>query len=862
MMDLVVRRPSNWRFLARAAMVAAAYFVLAVASLALFATVHAQVSPVWPPMGLAIAALLLWGRPYWPAIAVGAFFANLVSGAGAGASLTIAAGNTLAAVTGTWLTERFARGIDAFKTGDAYLRFVLGGAVVASLVSATVGVGSLAVWGIAGADAVPRLWLHWWWGDATGALLFTPLLVTWITGRSHPIAWPAMLLAVTATVVVAWLVFAGPGGFGSQAFPVAFLVIPILVAIGQWMDRRAATASLLALSVVSIAATFNGLGPFAGHSLDQGLLLLQTYLAAAAVSTISLGTAAYERRVTAALLERTVEERTKALAGVVEDLRTQMAARDRAQATMRRTRRQLEKAQDLARMGSWERDLIEGRETWSASLYTILGLDAKNSRPSERNLMAPVHEEDRPAVAKALQACVEEGEPFVLDHRVCWPNGQVRDVRTFGATEDDEDGRPLVFFGVMIDTTDQASQERRFEAVLESAPDAMVIVDQQGIIVHCNPRVHDLFGYTAGELQGLPVETLIPKTLHAKHRGHRHTYTQDPHARPMGSGLDLKATRKDGSEFPVEISLSPIDDPEGRLVVAAIRDITNRKQAEESERLAFERLLEVEKLKEVDAFRTRLLNATSHELNTPITPIQLQLHLLTSGLLGDLNERQRRAADILDRNVKRLARLVGDILDVARLEAGRLRIVPETMDLARVTREAIESFEAQAAQRKIQLDLAGPNRLMMQADPNRISQVLYNLVSNGIKFSPQGSAIQIVVSEGDGVATLDVVDQGPGLTAEQIARLFKPFSQVHDASDPDAPTGTGLGLYISRGIVTAHGGSIEVRSEGHGHGCTFHVELPLTTPPEPDRPGALADADADAAAGDLTGPAPLPRANP
>ncbi len=509
--------------------------------------------------------------------------------------------------------------------------------------------------------------------------------------------------------------------------------------------------------------------------------------------------------------------------------RRTIANQQRLLSRLQRTVRHLEDAQALSHLGSWESVPDTNEVIWSRGMYHILGLALGDAKPSFDALLKVVHEDDRNRVQEELQRAYDLPGPFEMRLRIRRPDGEVRWVQAQGAAEGG-DGGVTRLYGTLQDVTEQRQVERKFEMLLESAPDAMIIVEGSGTIVLVNAQAEKMFGYTRGELLGKSVEALIPESLGPRHITHREKYMEHPTPRPMGAGLELHARRRDGSTFPVEVSLSPIETEEGALVTAAVRDITERKKAAEADRIAFERLLEIEKLKEVDRFKTRVLNTASHELNTPITPLKLQLHMLRSGAFGELNPRQTKAVKILDRNVNRLSDLVGDILDVARLQGGDLKLQPDHMDVAKVARHAVESFEAAAREKVIQLRLVANEPAPVIADPQRISQVFYNLISNALKFSPNGSTILVVVRRDSESVTVQVQDEGPGLVPDQIRRLFQPFSQVHGQS-PDAPPGTGLGLYICKGIVEQHGGTIHVQSTGQGEGSTFTFVIPLEPPP-------------------------------
>jgi PAS domain S-box-containing protein len=373
--------------------------------------------------------------------------------------------------------------------------------------------------------------------------------------------------------------------------------------------------------------------------------------------------------------------------------------------------------------------------------------------------------------------------------------------------------------------------EAKFRGLLEAAPDPIVIVDRAGHIVLANSQAERAFGYAKGEMLGARVEMLLPDDVRAVHSGHRDQYFEEPQARPMGIGLDLQARRKDGSRFPVEISLSPMETEEGLLVTSIIHDVTERKKAEEERLTSLERLKELERLRELDKFKTAFINTAAHELGTPLTPIKLQLHILRSGDGAQLSDRQRKALEILDRNVERLNALVQEVLKVARLQAGRLGITKERVDLNRVVFEAVESFQEPARESGIELEMRTTPGLQVDADPKRVTQVLFNLLNNAWKFTPDGGRITIETARVNELAVVRIRDTGQGMRPEDLQKLFQPFSQVHDTMQK-TQAGTGLGLYICKGIVELHGGRIWAESPGPGLGSTFSFAIPLEAKPE------------------------------
>lgn len=232
------------------------------------------------------------------------------------------------------------------------------------------------------------------------------------------------------------------------------------------------------------------------------------------------------------------------------------------------------------------------------------------------------------------------------------------------------------------------------------------------------------------------------------------------------------------------------------------------------------------RIKELQDARTRLLDTISHDLANPLTPVRLQLSILKEALV-DKPGTTARSMEILERNVEQLARLIEDLKDVARLEGGTLKIRAAPADVAELARSAVDSFQGNAKERGVTLEGKVAPSLPVTADAQRITQVLFNFLTNALKFTPKDGLIRVEAGKSGKDAVVRVTDSGRGLTKEEMDKLFRPFSQVHKATEIKE-RGTGLGLYISKGLIESHGGKIFVESKGHGKGSTFGFSLPLS----------------------------------
>jgi PAS domain S-box-containing protein len=374
--------------------------------------------------------------------------------------------------------------------------------------------------------------------------------------------------------------------------------------------------------------------------------------------------------------------------------------------------------------------------------------------------------------------------------------------------------------------------EARLGAILDATPDATVIVDGDGCIVRVNAQAKRLFGYAREEVLSRPVELLVPERFREAHARHRASYLAAPRPRRMGEHSDLYARRKDGSEVPVEIILSPLQTAEGTLVISAIRDITARKQAELALAQSKQDLEHANaELARASRVKSEFLATMSHEIRTPMNGVIGMTGLL---LDTDLTPEQREYAETVRASGEALLAIINDILDFSKIEAGELTLEVTDLDVRRSVEEVVDLFAAQARDKGLELaSLVYQNvPSVLRGDPGRLRQILTNLVGNALKFTEHGEVVvrAHLLEEKDDAVLLRcaVTDTGIGMTPEERTHLFQPFSQA-DSSTTRKYGGTGLGLAISKRLVELMGGEIGVVS-APGQGSTFWFTVRLGRP--------------------------------
>ena len=476
-------------------------------------------------------------------------------------------------------------------------------------------------------------------------------------------------------------------------------------------------------------------------------------------------------------------------------------------------------AERLSMIGNWQWNTVTNEVRWSSNLYKIFNIDEETLLTYD-TYFSFVHPEDKEMVTNHVQCSLEEKKFPDLLHRIKLRDGTVKNIQLLAEIITNDAGDVIELVGTCQDVTEQRMAEIKFRGLLESAPDAMVIVNEAGNIHMINKQAEKLFGYSAQELIGESVEILIPEAYSAKHRGHRADFFANPKARHMGEGKELFAINKKGKSIPIQISLSPLKTEEGVLVSAAIRDITSQKIAEKKILKAKEEL-EVF-AKKLVAQNTKLADftqITSHNLRAPVSNL--------NSLLGfyKLVQSEEERVDLF----QKLESVVNHLTLT-------LNTLVEALNIRKDNNEdKLEKIEFHSLMVKTQEILSGEimrTGAVIKSDFSKLPDIAYNkiylesiflnLVGNALKYRSADRVPEIYVSSGieNGKKFLKVTDNGQGINLKRHGHKLFGLNKVFHRH-PDA---RGIGLFMTKTQVEAHGGSISAESEVNV-GTTFNINF-------------------------------------
>jgi signal transduction histidine kinase/integral membrane sensor domain MASE1 len=704
------------------AAIAAAYFVAARLGFTL-AFVAEQVTTVWPPAGIALAAAIIFGYRVWPGILAGALLANLTANAPLPVAGAIALGNTLEALAGAWLLRR----VVGFDRSLERMRDVLGLVVLAALgstlLAATIGSATLCAAGLQPWSAFRVLWLDWWLGDALGDLLVAPAILTWPAWRR--VRWPARR-GMEAAAALACLVIVTAAVFGGRLaaaahHPLEYTIFPVLIWIALRFGQPGTAVSILAASTLAISGTVSGFGPFAGTTPHESLVLLQVFNGVMGTTALLLG---------AAMAERATRERRRAADYAITQVLAE--ARTLAEAAPRILKAVCDSlGWDVGLL--WTVDPDAGRlhlvEFWhvpSADVRRFEEMSRTTVFVTGLGLPGRVWSGARPSFI----------EDVVLDDN--FPRGPAAlEAGLHGGM-----GFPILFREEVVGVIEFFSREIR-------RPDADLV---------------QMFATIGGQ-----VGQFMDRQRWAEARARLLESEREARARAEALSEDLRRTGEAKDEF---------------------------------------------------------LAVLGHELRNPLAPMRNALEVLR--LRGIDDPQAVRMHTIMERQVKHLARLVDDLLDVSRITRGRIELRREPTDLAKLAAAAAEGLQTvfEQSAHRVSITLPG-SPMILDVDPVRVEQVLANLLANAARFTPKGGRIDLTVEQEGGDAVIRVRDNGIGIASEKLQRVFDLFAQA-DRVPGEVQHGLGIGLTLVRRLVELHGGRVVARSDGQGRGSEFEVRLPLS----------------------------------
>ena len=475
-------------------------------------------------------------------------------------------------------------------------------------------------------------------------------------------------------------------------------------------------------------------------------------------------------------------------------------------------------ALEASNLGLWEWNVAKDALWGTQARRALLGLPASGTMTLEQGLTR-VHIDDRNRVRQTFNDAIRTGKDYHCEYRVVLADGSIRWTEHRGRCVKSADGKDLMLRGVSMDVTEQKRAEQKFRLAVEASPSGIILVNQAGEIILANAHIEELFGYQREELNGQRVEMLVPGRSTAEHQGLRTAYMSRPERRKMGSGRELFARRKDGTEFPVEIGLNPIQTPEETLVLASVLDISRRKRAEEEaqfRRDQINRLTRVSLLGE-------MASSIAHEVNQPLGAMMANasamMHFIDRGHV-DLEQLREILSSVIS-DGRRARDVISNIRDTIK-KGSAMR---KNVRLNDIVRNVMHMVQPDAAALSCELRASlGEHLPTIDADPVQIQQVLINLVGNAFDamrdIPPGKRKVEIATESDNGSVRVSVRDHGIGIAETSRERLFEQFYTTKD-------DGLGMGLAIVRSIIQAHAGTISAEN-AEGGGARFVFALPAS----------------------------------
>ncbi len=502
---------------------------------------------------------------------------------------------------------------------------------------------------------------------------------------------------------------------------------------------------------------------------------------------------------------------------------TDTTERRRVEDALQKSEERLRLAQAGAKFGVWDWDLESGKLDWTQELEHIYGFVKGDFSGTYQDFSNRVHRDDLAEVERERDEAVRTHQSFDVDFRVITLSGETLWLNSKGSAVYDETGRPVRIVGVNIDITEGRRAQRLLkrlqeeqQLILDSVPAMIWYKDTRNRILRVNAVTARSLGLSREQIEGKPTAEFYPEEADRYFRddlmvvqtGLPRLGIEEPYRLPSGEVRWIQTDKV------------PLKDDSGRvtrLLVMAL-DITDRKRLEE------EAELHIEQLREADRRKDEFLAMLGHELRNPLTPLRHAAEILQSR--GQDPATVRWCRDMIDRQVTHLTRLVDDLLDVARINRGQIKLQKQPLELAEVMEAAVEASKPLMASRRHELSIQLPKEsLRVEADPVRLTQIVANLLTNAANYTAEAGCIAVIVEPWNEVAVIRVRDNGRGIDPEELNSVFDMFYQAKTTFDR-TPSGLGIGLSLVRSLVSMHGGDAQAFSEGPGRGSEFVVSLP------------------------------------
>ncbi len=747
------------------------------------ASVNPSATAIWAPTGIALASILLFGNRVVPAIFLGAFFVNFTTAGTIATSLGIALGNSLEGVVGAYLVNKLANGLHAFDSVSNIFKFTFFGAMLSTMVSADIGVVTLIIGGLASWSEFWSVWTTWWLGDMGGALVVAPLLLVW--GRALRIRLDFkkalhFFLTLIILFIIAVIVFTG-------ILPYPYLSIPIAVWIAFWFGQKGATVTTLFMAGIAIFATLGGQGPFSNApTINQSLILLQLFLGIFSLTGLTFAaTVLAIRKSEKALVSH--EQRFQALIENSSDGVVLIDATSKISFA----------SPSVKRILGYSPEELIGKNGFD--------LVAAANRKMTMGKLAEL-------VVKPRGVVTVEYQSIRKDKKTIW----VEATGTNLLFEPDVNAVVINFHDIteskILEET-MLQETTTDEAMLASIGDGIIATDNYGKITMVNQVACETLGWKEKELVGkllvdtIPMEDETGKILPLD-------------ARPMTKVLSQRKkivtsktnyyVKKDKTKLPVRFTVTPIT-LEDKLfgAIEVFHDIT--------------------KEKEVSRMKDEFISMASHELRTPMTAINGFLSMILHGDYGPVNSKLKKPLENISVSAKRQIHLINDLLNVSRLQTGRIEFRLTNFTLWPVLDDVTKSLQPIAQQKEVVINVESKQEVLVQADIEWVRHIFNNLLGNALKFTDKGK-ISIKYYRVRDFVYIAFTDTGTGIDPADQSKLFRKFAQLSTYKST-RPAGSGLGLYISRELARKMGGDVRLEKSSTGRGSTFTFILPKAETP-------------------------------